>query len=101
MSDNEKSGFNDKPSGMSNWRDTARFPKFIIFDARCLFPIFIWLLHICKETFYIAVIGIVFFSILEFFKITPMVIVRSFRSFLSGPKRSNYDPIVYRRRLKS
>lgn len=83
------------------WNWTAKWPTFIIFDARCLFPIAIWLLHISWPTFYIAVGGVFFFGTLEYFRITPAVMLRSIRSFISGPKRSNFDPIVYRRRIQS
>lgn len=86
--------------GRVHWSATAIYPRFIIFDARCLFPIFIFLLHISMETFIMAVIGVIFFSCLNYFSITPIVCLRSIRRFISGSTVARHDAIIYRRRLK-
>ncbi len=54
---------------LSSWRDTAIYPRLLFFDARCLFPIFGWLMHMCMETFYMAVAGIAFFRFWNFLKL--------------------------------
>lgn len=90
----------DKKETDVAWNWTAKWPRFIIFDARCLFPLAIWALHISWTTFYIAVAGIFFFGILEYIRITPAVLFRSIRCVISGNKRHSFDPIIYRRRIK-
>ena len=83
-----------------HWSATAIYPKFFIFDARCLFPVFIFLLHMCKTTLILAIVGVCFFSVLNYFSVTPMVGLRTVRRFISGPTVARHDAIIYRRRLK-
>ncbi len=90
MADNEK----------VHWSATAIYPKFVIFDARCLFPVFIFMLHMSKATLIVAVMGVIFFSVLNYFSVTPMVCLRATRRFISGPIVARHDAIIYRRRLK-
>lgn len=83
-----------------HWSATAIYPLFFIFDARCLFPVFIFLLHMSMGTLTIAVLGVIFFSVLNYFSITPMVCLRNVRRFISGTTVARHDAIIYRRRLK-
>jgi len=89
----------EKKAGV-HWSATAIYPRFLIFDARCLFPVFIFLLHISKVTFIMAIVGVVFFSVLNYFSVTPMVCLRAIRRFVSGSTVARHDSIIYRRRLK-
>lgn len=83
-----------------HWSATSIYPVFLIFDARCLFPIFLFMLHMTFETLMLAMLGVTFFSGLNYVSITPMVCLRSVRRFISGPIVARHDAIIYRRRLK-
>lgn len=86
--------------GTVHWSATAIYPLFVFFDARCLFPVGIFFLHISMETFSMAAVGVIFFSVLNYFSVTPMVCLRTIRRFISGPTVARHDAIIYRRRLK-
>ncbi len=100
MSENTQTEKDIEKSADVAWNWTAKWPRFIIFDARSLFPLAIWALHISWFTFYIAISGIFFFGLLEYFRITPAVLFRSIRCAISGNNRYSFDPIIYRRRIK-
>lgn len=99
MSENNDTRTNNDPNKV-HWSATASYPMFAIFDARCLFPILIWAFHICWDTFYIAIAGVLFFSGLSYFNITPIVCLRSIRTKISGSRRAKHDTTIYRRRIK-
>ncbi len=82
------------------WRNTAAPVRFFIFDARVLISFFIFALHMCMETFYISIVGAIFFYILERFRITPFVALRFARSFLVGDNRMRDTQYQLRRNCR-
>ncbi|MAZ44756.1 MAG: phosphoesterase [Legionellales bacterium] len=71
----------------AHWRDSARAPKFFFIDAYAAFPLLIFTLHIRWWTFFLAIITIIFFAILERFGFTLPVFKRFMRAFLAGNHR--------------
>ncbi len=69
------------------WRDSARSPRFFFVDALAAFPLLLLLLHIRWWTFYLAIISVIFFAILERFNFTVPVFLRWARCQISGPIR--------------
>ncbi|ALB23855.1 putative intracellular multiplication protein IcmT [Piscirickettsia salmonis] len=50
-----------------HWRDSARHPKLYIIDARACFPIVLFIFHMKFSTFIIAILSVIFLSILRKF----------------------------------
>lgn len=69
------------------WRDSARSPRFFFVDALAAFPLLLLLLHIRWWTFWLAVISVLFFAILERFNFTVPVFLRWARTLISGNVR--------------
>ncbi|WCB48142.1 IcmT/TraK family protein (plasmid) [Nitratidesulfovibrio vulgaris] len=82
------------------WRDTAIYPRFWLFDARCLFPVLLWLCHARSWTFYIAISGVAIFALLEWYGISPAVGMRVARLWITGRVRPVSDRYVFRRRAR-
>ena len=80
------------------WRNTAATPRLGPFQAGSLAPISVWLLHISKPTFYVAMVGIGFFWILERRGWTPIVLFRWLRCQFAGPFRPAVRRSVWRNR---
>jgi intracellular multiplication protein IcmT len=68
----------------SHWRDSARTPRFFMFDAFAAFPLVIFLLHIRWWTFFLALSITLFLAIIERFKFTIPVFLRLIRGFFGG-----------------
>lgn len=75
-------------SANAHWRDSARAARFFIVDARAAFPFLLFLLHIRWWTFFLAIIAMCFFGLLERYGFTVVVFMRLLRSFLAGPRKS-------------
>jgi len=75
------------PTANASWRDTARYPKFLFLDSRAVFPFFIFLVHIRLWTFIVAVVFMIFFSLLMRFGFTLGVFMRFLRAFFAGRRR--------------
>lgn len=75
------------PSSDVHWRDSARYPRFFIIDARAAFPILLALVHIRLWTMVTALIAMVFFGILHHYGFTIAVFGRWFRSLLAGKRK--------------
>ena len=71
----------------SHWRDSARYARFGFLDCRAVFPLFLFLLHIRLWTFILAIIGVIFFALLERYGFTIPVFWRWLRSALAGKRR--------------
>jgi intracellular multiplication protein IcmT len=69
------------------WRDSARTPRFFMVDALAALPLVLFLLHIRLWTFYIAIVTVIFFAILERFNFTVPVFMRWARSTIAGKIR--------------
>jgi len=76
------------PSPDASWRDSARFPKFFIFDSRAVFPFALWLFHLKLWTFIVAVIAMAFFSLLLRFGFTVAIFSRWMRAKIAGPRKA-------------
>ena len=76
-------------SPTAHWRDSARYARFLMVDARAAFPIFIFLIHIRIWTGVAALVSIVFFAFVEHYGFTIPVFLRWFRSFLAGRVKSS------------
>ena len=71
----------------ANWRDSARAPRFFFVDAKAVFPLLLFLLHIRLWTFMLAIIAMTFFAILERFHFTVPIFFRWFKSQIAGKVR--------------
>jgi intracellular multiplication protein IcmT len=76
------------PSPDASWRDSARYPKFFIFDSRAVFPLLLWMLHIKLWTFIIAIIAMAFFSLLLRFGFTVTTFLRWLRTTIAGRRKA-------------
>lgn len=76
------------PSPDASWRDSARFPRFFIFDARAVFPLMLWMLHIKLWTFVVAIIAMGFFSLLLRFGFTVSTFFRWLRATIAGRRKA-------------
>ena len=77
-----------KITGETHWRDSARNARFFIIDARAVFPLLLWLVHIRWWTFEIAIVMMIFFGALERYGFSPQVFARYFRNLLAGGIKS-------------
>lgn len=68
----------------AKWRDSARNPRFFVVDALAAFPLILFLLHIRLWTFYLAILAIIFFAVIERFNFTIPIFLRWARSTLAG-----------------
>ena len=75
------------PSPDAHWRDSARPTRFFIFDAKAAFPLLLFLLHIRLWTLIVAVIAMLFFTILNRYGFSVDVFLRWFRALLGGPRK--------------
>lgn len=76
------------PSPDASWRDSARYPRFFIFDARAVFPLMVWILHMKLWTFILAILAVAFFSLLLRFGFTLSTFLRWLRSIIAGRRKS-------------
>lgn len=72
---------------MAHWRDSARNVRFFFFDFRATFPLLFFLLHIRLWTFFLAIIAIIFFAMIERYGFTVSVFTRWVRSYIAGPRK--------------
>jgi len=77
------SGFSDG----AHWRDSARSARFFVVDARAVFPFVLFLMHIRWWTFWIALVSVLFFGLIEHYGFTVPVFIRWFKAFLIGPHK--------------
>ena len=80
------------------WRNTAQPVRVAMFDARALFPFLSFVVYWSWLTFYVAVIGVAFFSLISFLGLTLPSMFRMMRRLAVGPTRSAL-PVWKRRRL--
>lgn len=76
------------PTADAAWRDSARFPKFFIFDSRAVFPLMVWLLHMKVWTFVLAIIATAFFSLLLRYGFTVSTFLRWLRATIAGKRKA-------------
>jgi intracellular multiplication protein IcmT len=75
------------PAAGSHWRDSARPVKFFIVDAQAGFPILLFLVHIRMWTLVLAVIAMLFFTLLNRFGFSVIVFARLLRSVAAGNRK--------------
>jgi intracellular multiplication protein IcmT len=69
------------------WRDTGKPVKVGMLDARACFPLLVFIVYWSWTTFYIALIGVIFFSVISWAGMTVPATIRMVRRFLVGPFR--------------
>jgi len=77
------------PQALANahWRDSARPARFFFIDAKAAFPFGLFLIHIKLWTFIIALVIMVFFTILNRYGYSVEVFLRIFKSLLAGSRK--------------
>lgn len=71
----------------AHWRDSARYPRFFIIDARAAFPVVLALVHMRIWTFSLALLATIFFAILYRYGFTPASFGRWVRSLIAGSRK--------------
>lgn len=79
------------------WRDSARSVRFGFLDARAMSGFFVWMMHMCEETFWFSVALVVLFVFLERFGVTVPVALRLARTSFFGPLRHHESGYALRR----
>jgi len=72
-------------AGGAHWRDSARTTRFFMIDSRAAFFILFFLVHIQVWTGLLALINIIFFSIIEHYGFNIPVFFRWLRTNIAGP----------------
>ena len=80
------------------WRNTGQPVRVLMLDARACLPILLAAVYWNLTTFYIAIAGFVFFSLISFFGLTLPSLIRMVRRWLAGSVRTAV-PVWNRRRL--
>ena len=80
------------------WRSTALPVKVAVVDGRACIPVLVFVLHWSWDTLYIALFGVVFFTIISWFGLTVPAVFRLIRRALVGSVRPAV-PVWKRRRL--
>ncbi|NPD66337.1 hypothetical protein HN018_23385 (plasmid) [Lichenicola cladoniae] len=80
------------------WRYTALPVKVAVLDARACIPVLVFVLYWSWTTAYIAIAGVVFFTVISWFGLTVPAVVRVIRRGLVGSIRPAV-PAWKRRRL--
>ncbi len=80
------------------WRNTAQPVRIFMLDARALLPLLCFVVYWSWVTFYVAVIGVTFFSLISFLGMTLPSMWRLMRRLLVGATRPAV-PAWKRRRL--
>jgi intracellular multiplication protein IcmT len=76
-----------EPKVGSSWRDSARSAKLWIFDASATFPLLVLAFHITWTTFIVAVVSMLFLSLLGRYGFSMVVFARWIRSSLAGKRK--------------
>lgn len=83
----------------THWRNTMRPARFLMFDARAVFPFLLLLVHFRIYMVVLAVITTVFFWIVEQRGYTFDAALRWFRAFIVAPNRPAVLKPVLRRSM--
>ena len=76
------------------WRETGSPLRFMGCDARVLFPMVLWALHMAWSTFYVAVVGILVFAVAERFGLTVPAALRTCAAIVTSllATSASYSP---------
>ena len=80
------------------WRNTGQPVRMLMLDARACLPLLSFVVYWSWPTFYVAAVGVTFFTVISFFGLTLPSVIRLFRTFVVGPVRPAV-PTWKRRRL--
>ena len=80
------------------WRDTGQPVRVFMLDARALLPLICFVCYWSWITFYIAIVGVTFFSLISFLGLTLPTMFRLIRRLVVGRVRPAV-PTWKRRRL--
>jgi intracellular multiplication protein IcmT len=80
------------------WRNTALPVRVLFLDARACIPVLCFVVYWRWTTFYIAITGMTFFTVISWFGLTVPAVIRLARRWLVGPVRAAV-PTWRRRRL--
>ena len=72
----------------AHWRDSARLVRFFIWDGKTAFPLLLVILHPRLWTLVVAVVGMLFFTVLNRYGFTVDVFLRWWRSSIAGRRKS-------------
>lgn len=72
----------------AHWRDSARPLKFFFLDGQAVFPVLICLVYLRPWTAILAVVSMVFFTILNRYGFSPIVFLRWLRSAIAGRRKT-------------
>jgi len=70
------------------WRNTGQPVRVLMLDARACLPVVLAAVYWSWTTFYIAMAGFVFFSLISFFGLTLPALIRTVRRWVVGPVRT-------------
>ncbi|MCP8352365.1 IcmT/TraK family protein [Candidatus Synchoanobacter obligatus] len=71
-----------------NWQDTGRETKLWILNSSTSFPILLFLLNLSWGTFFVVIVTMGVFGVLDYYGFKPMVFLRRVRVLLAGPRKS-------------
>lgn len=71
------------------WRDSGISPKIGPIDARAIFPLAVWLFHMCMETAVIAAVCVVLLFLVQRTGMTPVACLRLLRLKAIGLRRES------------
>lgn len=77
------------------WANTALKARIFIISAHAFIPFLIFMIHWSWLTFFIAVAGVIFFTVLEYYGYTPPVFARVIKLYLGGSRRRSQKSTVY------
>lgn len=75
------------PNPEAHWRDSARSVRFFIWDGKTVFPLLLVVMYPRLWTLIVALVTVMFFSILMRYGLTVTVFFRWLRSAVAGPRK--------------
>lgn len=71
----------------AHWRDSARSIRFFIWDGKAVFPMVVFLMYMRIWTLIVALVTMMFFTILNRYGFSPIVFLRWLRNFVAGSRK--------------
>ncbi len=71
----------------AHWRDSARPIRFFIWDGKAAFPMILPFMYMRLWTWGIALVAMMFFSILNRYGFSPIVFLRYLRTKIAGRRK--------------
>lgn len=71
----------------AHWRDSARPIRFFIWDGKAAFPMILPFMYMRIWTWVLAIVAMMFFTILNRYGFSPVVFLRWLRSKVAGPRK--------------